>query len=102
MTAPRAHCAVPGCPATTSRYMYWICTRHWRMSCPPRSPQRRVYHRFFRQAKRLGLSDGERWPPALEIRFLRFWDGLVKRAARMEREGRLDEAEINKMFGWDA
>ena len=94
-------CAVSGCAASTTRYSHWICTRHWRMCCPPRSPYRRTYLRFFREAKKLGLTKDDRWPIALERRFWRFWDGLVRRAARIERDGRLDQTEIDKMFGWD-
>lgn len=97
----KCKCAVPGCAAETTRYTYWICTRHWRMCCPPRSPQRRTYLRFFREAKKLGLSGKDRWPVSLEVRFWRFWDGLVRRAARIEREGELIVTEIHKMFGWD-
>lgn len=93
-------CSVPGCPAQTTRYSNWICTRHWRMCCPPRSPQRCVYLRFFRQAKKLGLSNHDRWPPTLERRFWRFWEGLIRRAQRIERDGRIDMTEINQMFGW--
>lgn len=97
----RTSCAVSGCSATTSRYSNWICSRHWRLVCPPRSAHRRAYLRFFREAKRLGLSANERWPSQLNRRFWRFWDGLVRRAERLERDGRVDEAEINKMFGWE-
>ena len=101
MTELRTKCSVTGCPATTGRYDHWLCSRHWRVVCPPRSPQRRVYRRFFHEAKRLGLGPGDRWPPELERRFWRYWDGLAKRAERIEREGRIDQAEINKIFGWD-
>ena len=101
MSNARYPCSVHGCQATTSRFSVWICTRHWRLCCPPRSPQRRTYLRFFRETKRLGLAGKDRWPAALERRFWRFWDGLVRRAARIEREGGLVVAEIHKMFGWD-
>lgn len=96
----RVHCAVAGCKSTTSKFKVWICSRHWSLCAPARSPQRRVYLRFFREAKKLGLANNDRWPRALERRFWRFWDGLVRRAERIERDGRIDEAEINKMFGW--
>jgi hypothetical protein len=69
------------------------------MCCPPRSPQRRTYHRFFREAKRMGLTGSDRWPRELERRFWVFWGGLIRRAVRIETEGRIDPAEIERMFG---
>ena len=61
---------------------------------PPRSPERQVYHRFFRVAKRTG------WTADLKTRFWRFWDGLIKRVRRRAETGHIDQAEIERLFGW--
>ncbi|CDO34010.1 hypothetical protein [Novosphingobium sp. KN65.2] len=95
----RNPCAIEGCKRTTDakgRFAndQWLCSDHWRRYVPPHSPMRRTYHRFFRLAKRQG------WTKDLQLRFWRFWDGLVKRARRQSTEGRIDENEINRMFGW--
>lgn len=70
------------------------------MACPPHSPMRRAYNRFFRTAKKLGIGKNDPWPEQLENRYWRFWMGLVGRARRMA-AGDIDMTEINKMFGWD-
>lgn len=99
-------CAIEGCSRTRSAKDgldngdYWLCRDHWRLACPPHSPSRRAYNRFFRIAKKLGISPGGRWPTALENRYWRFWFGLVARARR-KAVGDVDMTEINKMFGWD-
>jgi hypothetical protein len=99
-------CAIEGCTKTRAANgqlhdgTWWLCSDHWRMACPPHSALRRTYLRFFRTAKKLGLSQSERWPEALENRYWRFWSALVARARR-KAAGDVDMAEIGKMFGWD-
>lgn len=89
-------CLIEGCKHTTARQGGpWICGEHWRIGCPPRSPERRAYNRFFRLAKRYG------WSTELRRRYWRFWDALVARARR-RCAGDVDMTEVNKMFGWDA
>lgn len=95
----RNPCAIEGCKRTRAakghfRNDQWLCSERWRRYVPPGSPMRRAYHRFFRLAKRHG------WTDDLRRRFWRFWDALVKRVRRQATDGRLDETEINKMFGW--
>jgi hypothetical protein len=90
-------CLIEGCSRSTGRDVgsRWICGPHWRIGCPPGSPERRTYNRFFRIARKHGWSD------QLLDRFWRFWAALEKRAQR-RCAGDVDVAEINKMFGWDA
>lgn len=101
----RNPCAIEGCRRTRAAPMQddgtpylandqTLCSEHWRRFVPPHSPMRRVYHRFFRQAKRHG------WTPELRRRFWRIWNRIVDQA-RSRSEGDIDEAEINRMFGWD-
>lgn len=96
----RNPCAVEGCKRTTSADGHfaldgWLCGTHWKMACPPHSAPRRVYHRFFRIAKRRG------WDRALEARFWRVWGRLVAIARTRAAGGHIDEAEIKRLFGWD-
>jgi hypothetical protein len=99
-------CAVEGCERTRVANgrlhdgRHFLCRDHWRVACPPKSKWRQAYNRFFRTAKKLGLSRTERWPENLERRYWRYFGGLVARARRMA-AGDLDMAEINKLFGWD-
>jgi hypothetical protein len=96
-------CAIEGCTAQTGRYeTTWICSTHWRKHCPPRSRRRRAYHAFFRTAKKhgWGYKGPRRNKPRLDWRFHQFWDALVRLANLAEKNGRLDETEINRMFGW--
>lgn len=101
-------CAIAGCSHTRGAKQrrdlhdgsFWLCRDHWRMACPPHSPMRRAYNRFFRTAKKLGIGKNDPWPEQLENRYWRFWMGLVGRARRMA-AGDIDMTEINKMFGWD-
>lgn len=103
----RTPCAIEGC--TKSRKFEagcwdvatWVCHIHWRQVCPPRSPLRRTYLRFYRTARKLGLKAGDRWPGNLETRYWRFFRAIVGRYHRGV-TGFIDEAEINKLFGWDA
>lgn len=96
----RNPCAISGCRRTTSSEHIgyaldqWICGEHWRAYVPPRSLERRVYHRFFRQAKRHG------WTDELELRYWRFWSCLVARARRRADDGHVNIEEINRIMGW--
>ncbi|MFL6864099.1 MAG: hypothetical protein ACJ8DZ_13980 [Allosphingosinicella sp.] len=72
-----------------------ICGTHWRLYMPPRSLIRRAYHAHFRRAKRLG------WTHRSVAKFERFWDALVRTARRRSEGGHVDEAAINRLFGWD-
>lgn len=79
-----------------------MCAEHWRRFVPPHSKLRRAYHRFWRIAKRQATPDNPHgWTVGLNRRFERFWRGLVAQARRKATEGHVDEAEINKLFGWD-
>lgn len=102
----RNPCVVEGCRCTRAAKGYlsddwFICSKHWRAYVPPGSPERMVYLRFFRLAKRMGFNANDRWPRRLQHRFNRYWAALVQRVRRQSTEGRLDQAEIAKMFGWD-
>jgi hypothetical protein len=80
-----------------------ICSQHWRRYVPPRSPARRAYHRFWRIAKKQATPDNPHgWTVGLNRRFDRFWRGLVAHVRRKATDGHLDEAEINRLFGWAA
>ena len=99
----RHACAIEGCTRTRTttdapRNLNWLCSEHWKIVCPPHSKLRRIYHRFFRIAKKQGV-----WTMAMDRRFNRFWNALIRRAraAREAPEEFLDEAEIHKMFGWN-
>ena len=98
----RNPCAIEGCRRTSEvkgagyGNDQWLCAEHWRRYVPPHSKVRRAYHRFWRIAKRTG------WTDDLIRRFWRFWNGLIKRARREAGQGRIDPAEINQLFGWDA
>lgn len=96
----RNPCAIEGCRRSTQGrpgwhgLSCWLCSEHWRALVPPGSPERRVYHRFFRLAKRYG------WSRELSNRFFRAWPRIIARA-RARSAGDLDEAEIKRLFGWD-
>lgn len=96
----RNPCAIEGCKRTTAapssgelRNDQWFCGEHWRRYVPPRSLRRRLYHRFFRLAKRDG------WGDDLRRRFWRFWDRLVADARRRATEGDLNMDEIERIIG---
>lgn len=98
----RTPCVVDGCKRTTSRHTtYFVCGEHWRAYVPPGSPERRTLNRLARTAKKLGYSRTERWPDQLEARWWRVWAAIARRVQRRSTEGRLDQAEIERMFGWD-
>lgn len=94
----RNPCAIEGCKRTTASKGYlgsdqWLCAEHWRRFCPARSRKRRLYHAYFRKAKRYG------WTEDLRGRFFRFWDRLIADARRKASDGDVDIAEIERMFG---
>lgn len=64
------------------------------MGVPPRSPERRVYHRIFKTGRLYG------WTPQLEARFWRVWNRLVAQA-RARVAGDIDVDEIKRLMGWD-
>lgn len=98
----RNPCAVEGCQRTTAAPASgklssdeWICPEHWRRYVPARSRERRLYHRHFRRAKRQGWTDDNR------IAFWTFWRRLVARVRERASDGLIDEAEINRLMGWN-
>lgn len=102
----RNPCAIEGCRRTRAAASglsgleladdRFLCAEHWRRYVPPRSRMRRAYARHLSLGKRFG------WPHERRARFGRFWDTLVAVARRRATEGRVDEAAIAAMFGWDA
>lgn len=102
--AKRNACAIEGCSRSAATEHapgndQWLCGEHWRAFVPPRSAIRRAYHRIFRLAKKNGG-----WTPELKRRFWRLWHAIVRRARHAHSgqfEAFVDEAEINKMFGWE-
>jgi hypothetical protein len=107
----RNPCAIEGCERTTRAPTdgagFWygndtqLCGQHWRELVPPGSPERRVVNRLFRTARRLGLDAKGAWPEPLESRYWRVWARVVA-IARGRAAGDIDEAEIRRMFGWEA
>lgn len=71
-----------------------ICGPHWRSFIPVGSPERRIYNRFFRRAKKYGWSDS-----SIDA-FDRFWRALASRV-RARVRGDLDMNEVNRIMGWD-
>lgn len=101
----RNPCVVEGCKRTRKANGYLsdragICGEHWKAYVPPGSPERRLINRFYRTAKKLGFKRNDRWPDNLENRYWRFWASLMARVARRSAEGHLDQAAIERMFGW--
>lgn len=102
----RNPCCVEGCKRTRVANGHLsndvvICGEHFRRFVPPGSAERRALHRLARLAKKLGYARNQVWPADLEDRYWRVWRGIVRRIRRQATEGRLDEAEINRMFGWE-
>lgn len=102
----RNPCVVEGCsrtrkanghPSTTAL----VCGEHWKRFVPPGSPERRVLNRIVKAAKRIGYKRTDRWPDELERRYWRVWYAIMARVQRASTEGRLDQAAIERLFGWD-
>ncbi len=102
----RNPCAIEGCKRTRaanghlSSEMH-LCGEHWRRYCPPGSMARRAINRMFRIAKKAGYGRNERWSRDLERQYWRLWSAILRRARRRAEGGHLDEAEINRLMGWD-
>lgn len=97
-------CAVDGCTRTRGARRYFddrdfLCADHWKIACPPRTPERAVYNRLFKLKRQHSGKDGP-WPRDLITRYERVWGAIVRRA-RNETAGDIDMQEINAMFGWD-
>lgn len=102
--AGRNPCLIEGCGRTFKAHSDWrgfwysndqvICGAHWRALIPPASSERRVLQRINRLAKRIG------WTDQLYERESRIWRRIVA-TARSRAAGDLDEAEINRLMGWD-
>ena len=99
-------CAIEGCNRTRAAPLHngepvhaddqALCAEHWRRLVPPRSRVRRAYHAHFRRAAKLG------WDADRIAAFERLWDAIIRMARRRATEGRIDEAEIHRLMGWDA
>jgi hypothetical protein len=104
--ADRNPCAIESCSRTIAAKgklnegHYWLCGEHWRIACPPGSPERRVYLRIRATARKRGFKVTSRWPQELESRYWRIWSRIVA-IGRARCAGDIDMAEINKLFGWD-
>lgn len=102
----RNPCVVEGCKRTgkasadTLRTDVHLCGEHWKLYCPAGSPERRAINRLFRLAKKAGYTRTEVWPYQLEQRYWRLWMGALRRVRRRSTAGHLDQAEIERMFGW--
>jgi hypothetical protein len=97
----RNPCLVEGCSRTRAANGHFsnsldICGEHWRRYVPRGSRLRKTYLAHHRRAKRLGG-----WTPELRRKFWRFWDQLVEIVRRRSEEGHIDEAEINRIMGWN-
>lgn len=97
----RNPCAVEGCKRTVSAPPdgtladdQAICGEHWRRYVPPRSLLRRAYNRHIQRARRYG------WSAKSYAAWERFWTLLVKQVRRRAEGGHLDQAEIERLFGW--
>ena len=100
----RNPCAIKGCKRTTEAPAdntlatdQHICAEHWRMYVPARSRVRRAYNAHFNRAKK-----GGGWTMHRKIKFLRFWDALIRMARRKADPANdvLDMTEINRIMGW--
>lgn len=102
----RNPCVADGCQRTRAANGHpsnesHICGDHWKRYVPPRSPERRAILRLVRLAKKAGYRRTDRWSDDLEARYWRTWRGVVRRVRARSTAGHLDEAAINRMFGWD-
>lgn len=94
----RNPCCIDGCKRSTAATHglaldSWFCSEHWRAFVPPGSPERRIYNRFWRRAKKFG------WTNDSVAAFHRVWDRIVSRA-RARARGDVDMREINRVMGW--
>lgn len=101
----RNPCAAEGCQRTRAAHGNLsddasLCGEHWKAFVPPGSPARRAFNRLARLAKRMGYRRVDRWPDELEDRWWSLWRGVIRRVRRGA-EGRIDQAAIERMFGWD-
>jgi hypothetical protein len=101
----RNPCAAEGCRRTRAahgdlRDDASLCGEHWRQFVPPGSPTRRAFNRLARVAKLAGYRRSDRWPDELEDRWWRLWRGVIRRVRRAA-DGHIDQALIERMFGWD-
>jgi hypothetical protein len=100
----RNPCAIEGCTHTTDaagdpwRNDLWLCGVHWRRYAPPRGRIRRAYLKIFRQVKRHGWDAVDRRGRTLNDRYWLFWFQLVRRARVIHQGGRVDMAEIYRLF----
>lgn len=100
----RNPCATEGCQRTRAAHGELsddasLCGEHWRAFVPPGSPGRRAFNRLARLAKKMGYKRADRWPAELEDRWWSLWRGVIRRVRRGA-EGRIDQAAIERMFGW--
>lgn len=101
----RNPCAAEGCTRTRKanggdlRDDASLCGEHWRKFVPPGSPARRAFNRLARIAKKAGYRRTDVWPAELERRWWRLWAGVIRRVRRGA-EGHIDQAAIERMFGW--
>lgn len=100
----RNPCAAEGCQRTRKangelRDDASLCGEHWRAFVPPGSTTRRAFNRLARLAKKMGYKRTDRWPDELEDRWWSLWRGVIRRVRRGA-EGHIDQAAIERMFGW--
>lgn len=98
--ADRNPCIIEGCRKTIAAKSalssdVMMCGDHWRRYVPKGSRARAAYLALRRRGKNDGWSD-ETWR-----KFNQLWDTIVRRARRQSTEGRVDVAEIHKLFGWE-
>ncbi|ALC12453.1 hypothetical protein [Sphingopyxis sp. 113P3] len=96
----RNPCAIEGCKRTTAAKGFtasdqYLCAEHWRRYVPARSRMRKLYFAHLRRGKRYG------WNRKSARAFERLWRFIVKTARARHEGGFLDEAEINRIMGWD-
>jgi hypothetical protein len=89
----RARCRFEGCRRSIAAHpsVIWICGQHWRLVPKWRKAP---YFRLRRLARKLGRWTDELWNR--HQRLLRRYVQLINAG------GELDQAEINRVMGWDA
>lgn len=100
-------CAIEGCTRTRRAKGFisndvFLCSVHWRIACPPRSPMRRALNRLWRLHKKTGKT---KWDPALDARYWRLWRGIIARA-RGRSFDQLEHSEdlgkdVMRFMGWE-